>query len=291
MRKASLGRGLRQLISGNGLAQSRVVIEVSVERLQRNPYQPRRRISPESLSELTESIRAQGILQPLLVRPLGDDYQIVIGERRWRAAQEAGLETVPCIVQEVADGEALELALIENIQREDLSCIEAAWGYRQLVEEFSFTQVEVAERIGKSRSAIANTLRLLQLPEEVQIALSEGRLTEGHGRALLGLVDAPGWLSEVWREVEAEGMSVRETEVLVREKQGKGEREAREKATPTAGEADAHLRNVAERLQEALAMRVTIKAKGDGAGTILIQYHDEEELERLLAIVAPEDII
>ncbi len=302
MRKASLGKGLRQLISGDGLAQSRAVIEVSVERLRPNPFQPRGPISQEGLRELSESVRTQGILQPLVVRRLGEDYQVVIGERRWRAAQEVGLETVPCIVQEIGDEEALELALVENIQREDLSCVEAARGYRQLVEEFGLTQEEVAGRVGKSRSAVANALRLLQLPVEVQIALGEGRLSEGHGRALLGLGEALDlvddiWgealdlVDDIWREVEEKEMTVRETEALVREVREKGGRRRGEKGEPPVVKPDAYLADMVERLQETLATRVRIKVKGDDGGTILIEYHSEEELERLVSTITPEDII
>jgi len=291
MRKASLGKGLRQLISGDGLAQSRAVIEVSVERLRPNPFQPRGPISQEGLRELSESVRTQGILQPLVVRRLGEDYQVVIGERRWRAAQEVGLETVPCIVQEIGDEEALELALVENIQREDLSCVEAARGYRQLVEEFGLTQEEVAGRVGKSRSAVANALRLLQLPVEVQIALGEGRLSEGHGRALLGLGEALDLVDDIWREVEEKEMTVRETEALVREVREKGGRRRGEKGEPPVVKPDAYLADMVERLQETLATRVRIKVKGDDGGTILIEYHSEEELERLVSTITPEDII
>ncbi len=291
MRKASLGKGLRQLISGDGLAQSRAVIEVSVERLRPNPFQPRGPISQEGLRELSESVRTQGILQPLVVRRLGEDYQVVIGERRWRAAQEVGLETVPCIVQEIGDEEALELALVENIQREDLSCVEAARGYRQLVEEFGLTQEEVAGRVGKSRSAVANALRLLQLPVEVQIALGEGRLSEGHGRALLGLGEALDLVDDIWREVEEKEMTVRETEALVREVREKGGRRRGEKGEPPVVKTDAYLADMVERLQETLATRVRIKVKGDDGGTILIEYHSEEELERLVSTITPEDII
>ena len=182
MRKSSLGRGLSQLISGNNLAQSRTVIEVAIERLQPNPYQPRAGYSEESVEELAESIRNQGILQPLLVRPAGEDYEIIIGERRWRAAKKAELQTVPCIVQEVSNQEALELALIENLQRDDLTCIEIAVAYERLMDEFGFTQEELAHRVGKKRSTVANTLRLLKLPEEIRASIHTHRISEGHAR-------------------------------------------------------------------------------------------------------------
>ena len=291
MRKPRLGRGLSQLISGNDLAQSRAVIEVAVERLQPNPYQPRGEFSEESLAELAESIKAQGILQPLVVRPAGEDYEIVIGERRWRAAEQAELATVPCIVQEISNDEALELALIENLQREDLTCIETAVAYHRLMDEFGLTQEQLAERMGRSRSGIANTLRLLQLPEEIQISIHKGRISEGHGRALLAVADDERLLMRVWREVEGKGLSVRQAEALVGEVKERPLAEARKKVTMGAVVADPHMAAVAERLQEALATRVTIKPGAGDGGTIAIHYHDEEELDRLLDIIAPEEVI
>ncbi len=291
MRKRSLGRGLSQLISGNNLAQTRAVIEVGVERLEPNPFQPRGEFREDSLTELAESIRAQGIVQPLVVRAVGENYEIVIGERRWRAAQQLGLETVPCVVQEISNQEALELALIENLQREDLTCIEAARAYERLIEEFSLTQEELAERIGKSRPAVANTLRLLQLPEEIQLSIQKGEMSEGHGRSLLSVGDNPGVLREIWGRIVQEGLSVRETEALVGQaKEGAG-RKRKRMGGEVEEKVDPHVIAAAERLQETLAARVSIRAgRGDG-GMIVIQYHNEEELERLLELIAPEEMI
>lgn len=288
MRKSSLGRGLSQLISGDDLAQSRAVIEVGVERLQPNPYQPRAEYSDESLTELAESVRNQGILQPLLVRPAGEDYEIVIGERRWRAAEQVELATVPCIVQEVSDEQALALALIENLQRDDLTCIETAVAYQRLSDQFGLTQEDLSQRMGKSRSAVANTLRLLQLPEEIQMSIHTRRISEGHGRALLALSDDRELLVKVWRQVEERGLSVRETEALVRQSPA---RRAKEPKTETMRAPDPHLEDVADRLQEALATRVTVQAKRDGGGAIVVHYHNPEELERLLDLISPEEII
>ncbi len=289
MQKRRLGRGLSQLISGNGLAQSRAVIEVAVERLQPNPYQPREDMSAESLAELAESIQAQGILQPLVVRPAGEGYEIIIGERRWRAAQQSELETVPCIVQEVTNEQALELALIENLQRDDLTCIEEARAYQRLIDEFGFSQEQVGDRVGKSRSAVANTVRLLQLPEEMQISIHKGRISEGHGRALLALVNEPDLLMKVWREVEGKGLSVREAEALVRESKERPEGERKERPVKELAEPDPHLVAIAERLQEVLATRVSIRPKPEGQGTIVLHYHDDEELARLAEFIAPEE--
>ncbi len=287
MRKRGLGRGLSELIPGSTMAQTRAVIEVEPSRLSPNPFQPRQGYDAERLSELAESIRSHGILQPILVRPAGDGYEIVLGERRWRAAEELGVQTVPCIVQEVDDRQALELALIENLHREDLNCIETARAYRQLVEEFGFTHEELSEGIGKSRTAITNSLRLLQLPEEVQTRLMGGRLSEGHGRALLGLVDRPGELVKTWQVVEGEGLSVRETEELVRKAVARGDAGAKPVRREREAALDSHLRAVAEHLQGALATEVSIRPKGRDRGTIIIGYGGKEELERIVQEIAP----
>ncbi len=293
MSRTRLGRGLSQLISTNALSQSRAVIEIIPDRLEANPFQPRRVYDTAALNELAESIRQQGILQPLLVRPAGDDYQIVLGERRWRAAQEAGLETVPCIVQEVDDRQALEMALIENLHREDLNAVERARAYQQLVDDFDFTHEELARHIGKSRSAVTNTLRLLQLPEEILTSLTEGNISEGHGRALLSLEDDPDLLREVWRTVEGEGLSVRASEELVREVLGRGKSpaEARDSAPTALLILDPHLIALSEHLQETLAAEVKLRPKKSGGGTILIRYSDSEELQRIVEYIAPGDYL
>jgi len=293
MPKSRLGRGLSQLISSNALSQSRAVIEVTPDRLQPNPFQPRRSYDVTTLNELAESIREQGILQPLLVRPAGDNYQIILGERRWRAAQKADLETIPCIVQEVDDHQALEMALIENLHREDLNAVERARAYQQLVDDFDFTHEELAQHIGKSRSAITNTLRLLQLPEEILASLTEGNISEGHGRALLSLEDDPDLLREMWMTVESEELSVRATEELVREALGrdKSPAEARRSAPTAPLIPDPHLIAVGEHLQETLATEVKLRAKKSGGGTIVIRYSDSEELQRIVEHIAPGDYL
>ncbi len=292
MTKSRLGRGLSQLISSNALSQSRAVIEVTPDRLQANPFQPRRGYDVATLDELAESIRQQGILQPLLVRPAGDNYQIVLGERRWRAAQQAGLETVPCIVQEVDDRQALEMALIENLHREDLNPVEMARAYQQLVDDFDFTHEELAQHIGKSRSAITNTLRLLQLPEEVLASLAEGKISEGHGRALLSLEEAPDLLRDTWRTVEREGLSVRATEELVGEVLGR-DKSARKpgRLRRVAPPLDPHLLALSEHLQETLATEVKLQARPSGGGSIIIRYSDAEELQRIVEHIAPVEYL
>lgn len=293
MSRSRLGRGLSQLISSNALSQSRAVIEVTPDRLQPNPFQPRRGYDVATLDELAESIRQQGILQPLLVRPAGDNYQIVLGERRWRAAQQAGLETVPCIVQEVEDRQALEMALIENLHREDLNAVERARAYQQLIDDFDFTHEELAQHIGKSRSAITNTLRLLQLPEEVLASLAEGNISEGHGRALLSLEDDPDSLRDVWRAVESEELSVRATEELVREALGRDKPAAKARRSPRVAPPppDPHLMALSEHLQETLAAEVKLQPRQSGGGTILIRYSDSEELQRIVEHIAPGDYL
>jgi len=293
MSRSRLGRGLSQLISSNALSQSRAVIEVTPDRLQPNPFQPRRSYDVATLDELAKSIREQGILQPLLVRPSGDNYQIILGERRWRAAQKAGLETVPCIVQEVDDRQALEMALIENLHREDLNAVERARAYQQLVDDFDFTHEELAQHIGKSRSAITNTLRLLQLPEEVLASLAEGNISEGHGRALLSLEDDPDSLRDVWRAVESKELSVRATEELVREMLGRDKpaAEARSSRQVTPPPPDPHLMALSEHLQETLATEVKLQPRKGGGGTILIRFSDSEELQRIVEHIAPGEYL
>lgn len=288
MQKRGLGRGLSDLLAGTGGVSTRGVIEVEVDRLHPSPFQPRRNFEEEELRDLAASISEQGILQPLLVRETAEGYQIVAGERRWRAASLARLATVPCLVHECDDREALQIALIENLHREDLNPIEQARAFRQLIEEFGMKQEELAERVGKSRPAVANALRLLSLPVEVQDAVIEGTLSEGHARALLALREDPALLYQVCERVIREGLSVRQTEELVRKSSAlvsaPGQAERR-KAPPTD---DPHLIAAAERLQQALATKVQIRQRSNGSGTIRIHYHDAEELGRLLDTLAPE---
>lgn len=284
MRRRSLGKGLSELISGEPLAQTRAVVDVPVDRLSPNPRQPRIDVDGDKLEELTLSIEAHGVLQPILVRLVGDDYEIVAGERRWRAAQRAGLDTVPCIVQEVSEEQSLQYALIENLQREDLNPVEAARGFRRLMEDFGLTQEQLAQFIGKSRSAIANTLRLLDLPPEVQQAIQTGQISEGHGRALLGLAGDEEKLLQIWGNVQAQSLTVRDTERLVREILSPPPESS--VARPRRREqVDPNVRDAQERLQSALATKVGIRPNASGGGKIEIAYHDAEEFERLLELL------
>lgn len=295
MRKRGLGRGLSDLLSGEALSQSRAVIEVSLTEIEPNPNQPRQDFNEDALEELTLSIEVHGVLQPIIVRRAGATYQIVAGERRWRAAQRAGLQTIPCLVQDADDIQALELAMIENLQRDDLGALEAARGYRMLIQDFGLTQEEVAQRVGKSRSAVANTLRLLDLPDFVQAHLREGRLSEGHGRALLALVSQTEQLEGALGRVLEEGLNVRETERLVRETLNPTASEAEEMevlpAEPRARRSsqdlarDPHVAAAEQRLQMALATKIAIRPAAKRGGVIHIRYYEQEDLERLIALL------
>ncbi len=286
-KKKGLGRGLSELISGEALARSRAVLEVNTDNIEPNPYQPRQSLSDESLEELTLSIQAHGIVQPVIVRRTEDEdvYQIIAGERRWRAARNAGLETVPCIVQEADDEKAVELALVENLQRDDLAPLETAEALRHLAQEFGLTQEQLALQVGRSRSSIANTLRLLDLPEAVKQALAEGRISEGHARALLALTDQPERLEEVFQRIERDALSVRETEELVRAEPDKPS-EHPEKPTPPEP-SDPHLEDAKRRLRDRLGTKVVLLPRPRGGGTIHIVYHDDEDLGRILDIISP----
>lgn len=295
MRKRGLGRGLSDLLSGEALSQSRAVIEVPLTEIEPNPNQPRQDFNEDTLEELTLSIEMHGVLQPIIVRRTGATYQIVAGERRWRAAKRAGLQTVPCLVQDADDAQALELAMIENLQRNDLGALEAARGYRMLIQDFGLTQEEVAQRVGKSRSAVANTLRLLELPDYVQAHLREGRLSEGHGRALLPLVSQAEQLEGALGRVVEEGLNVRETERLVRETLNPTVNEAEElEVAPTEPRArrpsqdlarDPHVAAAEQRLQMALATKIAIRPAAKRGGVIHIRYYEQDDLERLIALL------
>lgn len=289
MRKTGLGRGLSELISGEALARTRAVIEVGLDRLEPNPYQPRHAIDDDSLEELTLSIEAHGVVQPVVVRRTDspDVYQIIAGERRWRAASRAGLQTVPCIVQDASDERALEIALVENLQRSDLGPLETAHALRHLMQEFGLTQEQVAEQIGRSRSSVANTLRLLDLPEVIREALAAGRITAGHARALLSMSDEPERMMAAFQRIEAEGLSVRETEALGRAPAEDAKPEVGETAPPAAQPTDPHIEEVKRRLRDRLGTKVTVLPRSRGGGTINIAYHDAEDLDRLLALIAP----
>jgi len=271
-RPQGLGRGLAALIPQRS-PQSSGSIEIPLDRIRANPRQPRLRMHDDALATLTASIREHGVIQPVLVTETLDGYQLVAGERRVRAARAAGLERIPAVIRQLADREQLELALVENLQREDLDPVESARAYRQLIDEFGFSQEDLAARVGRARSTVANTLRLLELHDDVQAAIADGRLTEGHGRALGGLeVDHQG---KVLDTVVDQDLSVRQTEELVR--RIRVPRVPRETATtPT----DPELERVEEDLRRALGTKVRL-ARSRRGGRIVIDYFSDEELGRL----------
>ncbi|MEN6645046.1 MAG: ParB/RepB/Spo0J family partition protein [Armatimonadia bacterium] len=300
MRKRGLGRGLSDLLSGEVLSQSRAVIEVPLDEIEPNPHQPRQIMDDSALEELTVSIEAHGVLQPIMVRAAGSGYQIVAGERRWRAARRAGLRTVPCLVQNADDAQSLELAMIENLQRDDLDAIEAARGYRTMVHDFRLTQEEVSRKIGKSRSAVANSLRLLELPSDVQDHIQAGRISEGHGRALLPLVSQVDTFTTIFEAVLENGLNVRETERLVRvtlnPELAEAPTEAAEKPEPAKSPSqahdvarDPHVAAAEQALQTALAAKVVIRPGAKRGGVIHIRYYDGNDLERLLNVLGQAD--
>jgi ParB family chromosome partitioning protein len=274
--KSGLGRGLGALIpGGEGAPAENGAALVAVDMISPNPRQPRRDMHAEELEELTASVREHGVLQPLIVTPADSDgqYVLIAGERRLKAARLAGLASVPVIVRPATDQQRLELAIIENVQRADLSALEEAEAYRQLAEDFGLAHEEIALKVGKSRAAVTNTLRLLKLPDSVKNALIEGRISEGHARALLAL-PAPEAQTAALRTVLAQELSVRQTEELVRKLSGE-----RPAGTPKPAAAPEVL-ELEERLRASLGTRVTLRA-GSKGGTLTIHYYSDEELEAL----------
>ena len=285
MPRRGLGRGLDALIPAGTTAPRQSVLDVRVEDIEPNPYQPRADMPDETLQELVESVRQHGIIQPLLVRRMADGYQILAGERRWRAAMAAGLTAVPCLLRDATDEQTLALALVENLQREDLSAPEAAHGYKRLMDEFELTQTEVADIVGKSRSAVANTLRLLRLPGEILASLQGGRIAEGHARALLSLDDEKQ-LFAVWRRVEDEGLTVRATERLCQQQKGVVPDRPRAKGRAVSVEAsDPHYAEAAERIQRALGTKTTIRRRATGGGHISIEFYDASDLTAIVETI------
>jgi ParB family chromosome partitioning protein len=281
-KKPALGRGLSALIPDAPVAAvapaaSGRPIEVDIDRLQPNRFQPRVHMDDERLEQLAQSIRANGVIQPIVARTRGETYEIIAGERRWRAAQRAGMLRVPVILRDVADDKLLEVALIENIQREDLNAIEEAHAYQRLSSEFGMTQEQIAAAVGKDRSTIANVLRLLKLPDDVITQLSRGDLTMGHARALLGIDDAAA-LRRAAREIVEQKLSVRDTELLVRRLTAPARRPKEEQ------QSDANTRAAEEKLRFALGTRVRIVRKGQG-GRLEIEFKDEEELNRIYELL------
>ncbi len=284
-KKRGLGRGLDALLGGTtptvlqeeaAKADTRELQNLPLELIQRGKYQPRRDMDPTALEELAQSIRAQGVMQPIVVRPIdGGRFEIIAGERRWRASHQAGLERIPALVREVPDEAAIAMALIENIQREDLNPIEEAVALLRLQQEFQLTQQQVAEAVGKSRVTITNLLRLIALPEEIKTLLSHGDLEMGHARALLGLPAEQQ--VEGARHVVARGLTVRQTEALVRQWLS-----SKDKAVEPV-KADPDISRLEQRLAERLGAPVQIKHGQKGKGQLVIRYNSLDELQGVLA--------
>jgi len=280
-KRRGLGRGLDALLSGSAptvandqSSDSTQLTELAVERLCRGRYQPRRDMEPQALEELAASIKVQGIMQPIVVRPIGgDNFEIIAGERRWRAAQMAGLERVPVVIRDVPDEAAIAMALIENIQRENLNPIEEAIALQRLQQEFELSQQEVADAVGKSRTAVTNLLRLINLTDEVKRMLEHGDLEMGHARALLPLSEE--LQIDAGREVVVKGLSVRQTELLVRTLQNPAEPKAKLELTST------HER-IVDDLTRLLSTKVTLSENAKGQGKIVISYNDAKELKAIV---------
>ena len=286
-KKSVLGRGLSALIPktpvsirqgevGEDSGGVNVIASVELERIRPNPFQPRTDFDSESLEELSKSILEKGLIQPITVRRLGEDYQLASGERRMRAAQRAGLPSIPAFIIDVqSDSEMLELALVENIQREELNPIEIAHAYRRLIDECRLTQDEVGQKVGKDRSTVTNFLRLLKLPEKVREGLRQGRLTMGHARALLGLDNERDQL-RLYDEIVMGGVNVRSVERTTRARKAKPAKHTRH---------GTGIHSVEEQLKRMLGTKVKVYAKSGGKGEIVIQYFSADDLERILELI------
>ena len=280
--KGGLGKGLEALFADNGAEESSSST-LSISEIEPNKEQPRKDFDTAALGDLADSIREYGVLQPLVVRPMPDGgYQLVAGERRWRAARMAGLTEVPVVIKELTDQQAMELALVENLQREDLNPIEEARGYQELMEKFEMTQEQVSARVGKSRPVITNALRLLKLPQEVQELLSIGKLSNGHARALLALEDEE-LILQIAREIVRKGLSVRQVESLVKRVKQAGKPE---KPKATAWD-NPYFSEVQLALSESLSRKVLVEGKGE-KGRLVIEFYGQEDLKTIVDLLGQE---
>ena len=288
----ALGRGLDAIlkspetditatdISGNFVVGA--IAEIELEKIETNPFQPRNDFDEMQLRELAASIKAQGIIQPVTIRKLGyDKYQLISGERRFRASKLAGLKKIPCYIRLANDEQMLEMALIENIHRQDLNALEVAISYQRLIEELKLTQEQLSEKVGKNRSTVTNFLRLLKLPAEVQIALRDDLISMGHARALLGLNNFPEMQRKITKKIIKDGLSVRQVETIVRElnKPGKGEKKS------DRDELEEWLKDAAAQLSSKYSTKVSLKKRNNGKGTIVISFNDDEDLSRILNLL------
>ncbi|MBI5167474.1 MAG: ParB/RepB/Spo0J family partition protein [candidate division NC10 bacterium] len=278
MTRKALGKGLGALIPEAEEGQVQGIVEIPLEEIRPNRYQPRKRFQEEKLGELATSIKAHGVLAPVILRRAGSGYELIAGERRWRAATMAGLKAVPALVKEASGPAMLELALVENLQREDLNPLEEAEVYRKLTEEFSLTQEEIAHRVGRDRASVANTLRLLRLPEEIKGDVAAGTLSPGHARALLSLEGVSQQIKARER-ILSQGLSVRAAEDLVRRlKKAKGT------TIRPIPRGNPQLRALAEELSRALGTRVRILRRGK-KGKLEIEFYSDAELERIYELI------
>ena len=282
-KKQVLGRGLDALIPGGEPAaeRSQKYFQCDIDVIHPNPYQPRAQFAEEELRELSQSITEQGIIQPLLVRKATNGYELIAGERRLRAAKMAGLDTVPVVVRDISEAELLEMSLVENIQRADLNPVEEAEAYHRLMAEFGLTQEATARRVGKSRPAVANILRIRQLPEPIKASLIGGTISAGHARALLAIGSASQQL-RAWKEVTGKRLSVRDTERLVKRL---GTRKKKRRPSP-AGSTDLYLSNLADELTRHFGTKVSIKRRGQ-RGNVQIEFYTDDDLDRLIHLLRP----
>jgi ParB family chromosome partitioning protein len=287
MSRKALGRGLNALFPGSTAAaeQEDVLLEVDLDLLEPNPDQPRTTFRDARIEDLAQSIRANGIVQPLVVRKRDERYQIIAGERRWRAAQRAGLEKVPVVVRDIPDERVLELSLIENIQREELNPIEEANAYRRLIDGLGVTQEEIARRVGRERSSVTNYLRLLKLPEDIQQWVEDDRLSMGHARALLSL-ESPEAQRKLATDVIDRGLSVRETErIIKRVHDGGSRRDDGARSSSVDQKIDANVRAAEEKLSRRLGTKVRIHTTQQGSGKIEISFYSDLELDNIYSII------
>ena len=286
--RPALGRGLSALIPKTGQGAGSGVDTVDIDLIVPNPHQPRLHFDADALRELSESIREHGVLQPVIVTQAGSDlgpmtYQLIAGERRLQAARMAGVERMPVVVREAAGKELLEIALVENLQRQDLNPLEEAFAFRGLNEDFGMTQEQIAARVGRSRTAVANTLRLLSLEEDIRTSLASGQITEGHARALLGIDDARTRL-DTWRRIVSDTMTVREAEEIATALRSVNKPSARSDRRSTRN-VDTHVTALESELRQAIGMPVTIRKRRTG-GTVSIRFHSEEELLSIITRIA-----
>lgn len=285
MAKRGLGKGLDVLIGSAAAAEGNRLEDIPVKDIRPNPRQPRKKFDKDALDEMTRSIETFGVVQPIIVRPVGTEYELIAGERRWRAAQEAGMDKVPAVIRQSTETDSLEMALIENLHRADLNGIEEANAYQQLLEDFAITHEELSKRVGRSRATVTNTLRLLQLPSRIQREVVDGRISTGHARALLAFQEEPSRQDTICSRIIAEGLSVREVEDLSR-KDEPAEDAPAPAARPKAAPPEEAI-EMFSRLQEVLQTRVR-GSVGKRKGRLVIEFRNMKDLRRIFDAMMPE---